>query len=124
MVFGIGIDMIEVDRVAEKVAKEDFKTRVFTEGEIAYCELNFNDPQKYAARFAAKEAFFKALGTGWMGQFTFKDVEVVNDEMGKPGIKLHGAVKDWVSEKGIQNIFLSLSHIKTMAGAVVVLETK
>jgi holo-[acyl-carrier protein] synthase len=123
MVFGIGIDMIEVDRVAEKVTRQEFKERVFTVSEIEYCEATFHDPKKYAARFAAKEAFFKALGTGWMGQFSLREVEIVNDEFGKPSFVLHGEVKEWVFKKGIQNIFLSISHLRAIAGAVVVLET-
>jgi holo-[acyl-carrier protein] synthase len=122
MVFGIGIDMIEVERVAGKIQKPDFLERVFSKGEIEFCENNPIKEERYAARFAAKEAFFKALGTGWMGQFTFNEVEVVNDEMGKPFIKLHGAVAEWVTEKGIKKIFLSMSHLKSMASAVVVLE--
>ena len=122
MVFGIGIDMIEVERVAAKIQKQDFLERVFSKSEIEFCESNPIKEERYAARFAAKEAFFKALGTGWMGQFTFNEVEVVKDEMGKPGIKLHGTVAEWVAEKEIKKIFLSMSHLKSMASAVVVLE--
>jgi holo-[acyl-carrier protein] synthase len=69
MIWGIGIDIIEVERVAKKVDKPGFKERVFTEREIAYCDGFHLRAERYAARFAAKEAFFKAMGTGWMGRF-------------------------------------------------------
>ena len=122
MIFGIGIDMIEVDRVSRLLARDSrFLDRVFTERERVYCEMKKNKAQNYAARFAAKEAFLKAAGTGWRGGMTFRDVEVVNEESGKPTIVVSGRAKSFVEENGISDIQVSLTHIKSVAGAVVTL---
>jgi holo-[acyl-carrier protein] synthase len=123
MIFGIGIDIIEVDRIRKQIEKgERFKKRIFTEKEQKYCEPKRNKAQNYAARFAAKEAFFKAIGTGWRGGITFKDVEIVNNERGKPEIFLYGKAKEFVKEKKLKNIQVSLSHIKNFASAIVAVE--
>ncbi|MEZ4963061.1 MAG: holo-ACP synthase [Saprospiraceae bacterium] len=122
MIAGIGIDLIEVERVAGKIAKPGFKELAFTPAEIAYCEKTPNAAEGFAARFAAKEAFFKAIGTGWMGHFNLRDVEIRNNAAGSPEIHLHGKVKDWAAEHRLGRILLSLTHLKTVAGAVVVVE--
>ncbi len=122
MVHGIGIDLIEVERVAKKIQKADFKNKVFTANEIAYCEANYTNAERFAARFAAKEAFFKALGTGWIGQFSFTEVEIVTDELGKPNIQLYGKVKEYAENQHITQISVSLTHLKSVAGAVVIIE--
>lgn len=122
MIYGIGTDLIEVERVAKKVAKPDFKRKVYTEREIAYCEANYNSAESFAARFAAKEAFFKALGTGWQGFFSFCEVEILNDEKGKPTVFVHGKVKAFVEEQQFSNIQVSMSHLKSVASAVVIIE--
>ncbi|MBQ7198764.1 MAG: holo-ACP synthase [Selenomonadaceae bacterium] len=121
MIIGIGNDIIEIKRVGRAVDSEHFKQRVFTDTEINYCE---NRGQRaaasYAARFAAKEAFFKALGTGI---FTaLKEVEVVNNLRGQPEIFLCGDAKNLAQEIGVDKIFLSLSHSIDYATATVVLE--
>lgn len=123
MIFGIGTDIIEVLRIEEKLVRtEDFKQRLFTAREIAYCESRGKSAQHFAARFAAKEAFLKAMGSGWRGGFRFDEVEIVNNDDGKPEAQVHGKVKIFCDERGIDRIHVSLSHIKDLAKAIVVLE--
>lgn len=123
MTFGVGIDMIEVERVASGINKESgFREMIFSEAEIAYCESKKNKFEHYAARFAAKEAFFKALGTGWVENTLFNEVEVINNADGKPEIRLLGSTLSTVDARGITKILVSLSHIKETASAVVILE--
>ncbi|HEY6063098.1 MAG TPA: holo-ACP synthase, partial [Chitinophagaceae bacterium] len=121
---GLGIDMIEVDRVATNINKEaGFRELVFSKKEIDYCETKTDKFVHYAARFAAKEAFFKALGTGWSEGTAFNEVEITNNDAGKPEISLLGATgKASVVLLGIFTISLSLSHLKTIASAVVIIE--
>ena len=123
MIVGIGIDIIEVARIQKQISRGDkFKERLFTPLEIAYCESKKNRQQNYAARFCAKEAFFKALGTGWREGLGFKQVEVINDEKGKPEIRLHGKAQQLAADAGITNIQVSLTHLKEIASAIVTLE--
>ena len=125
MVFGIGTDIIEIGRVEEKLARtEGLKKRVFTPREIAYCESKARSAQHFAARFAAKEAFLKAIGTGWSRGYRFVDIEILNNEQGKPELVLTGKVKDFCEENGITGFHVSLSHIRVVAKAVVVLERR
>lgn len=123
MITGTGIDIVEVDRIAEKIGKEKgFRELVFSASEIAYCEARTHKFEHYAARFAAKEAFFKATGAGWVNGTAFNEIEITNDAAGKPLISLTGATAATMQEKGIGKIHVSLSHVKTMATAVVVVE--
>ena len=123
MITGLGIDTVEVARIAGKIGKENgFRELVFSPNEIAYCENKPHKYEHYAARFAAKEAFFKALGTGWLNGTAFNEVEVVNDELGKPFINCIGATNVTIAELKIGNIAVSLTHTKTTAAAVVILE--
>lgn len=123
MIYGVGIDLIEVQRVARLLEKGiRFKERIFTSREREYCEAKRNNAQNYAARFAAKEAFFKALGTGWSGGLTFRDVEILNDRLGKPEITLHGKAREAAARLGIRRINVSLTHIREMASSIVTLE--
>ncbi|MDB5148597.1 MAG: acpS [Mucilaginibacter sp.] len=123
MVFGVGIDMIEVERVQSSIAKEQgFRELVFSAKEIAYCEGKTNKYQHYAARFAAKEAFFKALGTGWLKDTAFNEIEVTNDESGKPILEPIGESAAVINRNGPLKISVSLTHLKTMASAVVIIE--
>ncbi|MGZ6523275.1 MAG: holo-ACP synthase, partial [Bacteroidia bacterium] len=96
--------------------------KVFSKTEIAYCEAKANKAESFAARFAAKEAFFKSLGTGWRGGMAFNEVEVTNDDLGKPSLNILGATAEIIKEKNIKIIHVSLSHVKEMAMATVVLE--
>ena len=123
MVEGLGLDIIEVERIAEKINKESgFREMVFSKTEIAYCESKPNKFEHYAARFAAKEAFFKALGTGWLKGTHFNEIEITNSESGKPSLVLLDETKKTLSPLGISKILVSLSHLKSIASAVVIIE--
>ena len=123
MIFGTGIDIIEVDRVAKQIAENNgFKEKIFTEKEIEYCESKKNKAQHYAARFAAKEAFFKAIGTGWRNGMAFNEIEILNNELGKPEVVLHGKTKEFSKKQLINNIHVSLSHIEKFVNAIIILE--
>jgi len=123
LVFGIGTDIIEVPRVEQALSRTGrLKQKIFTPREIEYCESRGKSAQHFAARFAAKEAFLKAMGTGWQGGHRFDEIEVINNERGKPEAVVHGRVKAYCQENGISRFQVSLSHIKELALAVVVLE--
>ncbi len=123
MIFGIGIDTIEVSRIAKQLSEDErFTHRVFTEGEIEYCEGKKHAAEHYAARFAAKEALLKALGTGLRGPMKWTDMEVFKDDAGKPAIRVSGHVRELVEKNGSFRIHVSLSHIKDMASAVIIIE--
>lgn len=124
MILGIGFDLLEVSRMARSLEEHGarFVARVFTEGEIRECEGRLDRAQALAARFAAKEACLKALGTGWAQGLTFQQVEVFKAEGGRPELGLSGAAREWASRMGVRAIHVSLTHQKGMAGAVVVLE--
>lgn len=123
MIYGVGIDLIEVERVAEKIGKKaGFRELVFSQLEIDYCEARTNKYEHYAARFAAKEAFFKAIGTGWRNGTAFNEIEITNEENGKPNISFTGKTADAIATLKLGKIAVSLSHLKTMASAVVIIE--
>ncbi len=123
MIAGVGTDIIEVERVAASIAKGGgFRELVFTQSEIDYCETKAHKAQHYAARFAAKEAFFKAVGTGWAEGTAFNEIEITNGPSGKPSLRLLGATQKKLDSLEIQHIWVSLSHVKTMATAVVIIE--
>jgi holo-[acyl-carrier protein] synthase len=123
MIAGLGIDLIEVERVAASISKEGgFRELVFSPKEIDYCEKKANKFEHYAARFAAKEAFLKAMGTGWAEGTSFNEVEITNDDKGKPQLTLLGATRESMVSWGRITISVSLSHQKTMASAVVIIE--
>jgi len=125
LIFGIGIDLIEVARIAKQIDSQTrFKTKIFSKKEIEYCEsFKVNRAQHYAARYAAKEAFFKALGTGYRGGLTFAEISIENDNLGKPSVILSGNIRALAESKGFTNIQISLSHIKEYACAIVIIET-
>jgi holo-[acyl-carrier protein] synthase len=123
MIEGVGIDIIEVERVANNIGKDaGFRELVFSKNEIEYCEKKTNKFEHYAARFAAKEAFFKALGTGWMNGTSFNEIEIVNNANGKPVVNLLGETAIAINKTGSIKIAVSLSHLKTIASAVVIIE--
>ncbi len=125
MIFGAGTDIIEVQRVEEKLLRtENLKIKLFTPTEIAYCESKHRPALHFAARFAAKEAFLKAMGTGWSGGHQFSEIEVINNPLGKPELFVHGKVQEFCEAHGIGAMEVSLTHIKDVASAVVVLEKK
>ena len=114
----IGIDITEVKRIEELALQyERFLPRVYTALEIEYCVKKKNKYQHLAARFAAKESVLKALGTGWSGRIDWKDVEIVNDQWGRPFVNTHGRVKEIVKERGIKTISITLSHCRDYAVA-------
>ena len=121
MILGIGTDIIEVARIKKAVEKIAFREKVFTTREIEYC-VKDKTGQSFAARAAAKEAFFKALGTGWRDKMKINEVEIQNDELGKPFIVLSGEALRVFEQKGGNKIHVSLSHIKECAVAFVVIE--
>lgn len=123
MIFGVGIDHIEVARVRKQVESQHFRERVFAPEEIAWCESKRRSAEHYAARWAAKEAFFKALGTGWREGMEWTEVAVVNDDLGKPSLLLRGKAAEMAEERNISAQHVSLSHLKVTACAVVILET-
>src|SRR5215510_3000916 len=127
MIFAIGIDLAEVNRI--KAALENpvtgtrFRNRVYTAGEQTYCESRrAGKYQSYAARFAAKEATMKALGKGWGRYVGWLDIEVVRRRGSRPEITLHGKAKEYAESLGIQRLHLALTHTTTLAEAVVVAE--
>ena len=123
MISGVGIDMVDVKRIAKSINKENgFREMIFSKTEIAYCESKKNRFEHYAARFAAKEAFFKALGTGWANDTQFNEVQVTNADNGKPEMALLGSTLETIKAMGIKRILVSLTHIKTTASAVVIVE--
>ena len=124
MIFGIGIDLVEVDRLRSSVKKfgDKFLNRIFTENEIKYCQTKFNSYQHYAVRFAAKEALLKAIGTGLRSGMTWHQIEIVNDTQAKPSIITYGECQKFLQKLEIKKIELSLSHTKDHGVAVVILE--
>jgi holo-[acyl-carrier protein] synthase len=124
MIYGIGIDVIEVNRIQKEIDREGgLAEKVFTVIETGYCEKKHDKAQHYAARYAAKEAFFKALGTGWRDGMRFSEIEVFNNELGKPGIRVFGNVKEFCDNAGITEMRLTMSHIRQLAMAFVILES-
>src|SRR5262245_3831826 len=124
MIISTGIDIIEISRVEEVLERRGprFLRKVFTEGEISYCESRIARASSYAVRFAAKEAVMKALGTGWSGGVGFKDVEVIRDSDGAPSIRLHGRASARFHELGALAVHISLSHSRDLAIAQAVVE--
>ena len=124
MIIAIGIDIIEIARVEEVFSRqgERFRERVFTEGEVDYCERRALRMSSYAARFAAKEAAMKALGTGWSDGVRWRDIEVVRGEKGAPALHLHGRALERLHEIGARRAHLSLTHSEQIAMAEVILE--
>ena len=124
MIVGTGIDIAEVPRIREAIARhgERFLKRIFTEGEIQYCESKANRVERYAARFAAKEAGMKAIGTGWNHGVRWRDIEVARKPGGRPTLLLHGKAAEFALRLGATNIALSLTHTAEQAMAQVILE--
>jgi holo-[acyl-carrier protein] synthase len=125
MVIGIGIDIVENSRIRESIERfgARFLQRIYTEGEMEYCSKNADPAIHYAARFAAKEAAFKALGTGWSSGVKWKDVEVERLASGKPELRLHGAALERATAIGATRFLVSLTHDRTMSSAVVVFDS-
>jgi holo-[acyl-carrier protein] synthase len=125
MIVGTGIDIAEVPRIAQAIERfgERFLRRIFTDGEIRYCDSKANRVERYAARFAAKEAAMKALGTGWNHGVRWRDCEVVRMPGGRPTLKFYGKAAEFAARLGAKNVVLSLTHTKEQAMAQVILES-
>ena len=124
MILSIGVDIVEVYRIRETIARTPrFVERVFTSGERKYCESKgVAAAQSYAGRFAAKEAFLKAIQTGWRGKITWHDIEIISDTEGVPTLNITGEAKRIADERGATNVHLSISHTTEHAVAQIVLE--
>ncbi len=124
MIVGTGIDIAEVPRIGAAIERfgDRFLRRVFTADEIRYCESKANRIERYAARFAAKEAALKAIGTGWKGGVAWVEVEVRREPGGRPTIAFHGKAGEFAARLGVKRAALSLSHTKDQAIAAVILE--
>ena len=123
MIFGVGIDNIEVKRIKKQIdGSTKFKEKIFTAKEIEYCESKKNYAESFAARFAAKEAFLKAIGTGWNDGLEFNDIEILNDEKGKPMVHLRGKAKQIILDNVLGQIQVSMSHLKEIATAIIIIE--
>ena len=125
MIVGTGIDIAEVPRIARALARhgDRFLHRVFTEGEIRYCDSKANRVERFAARFAAKEAGMKALGTGWNHGVRWRDIEVSRQPGGRPTLTFHGKAAEFAARLGAVHVALSLSHTAEQAIAQVILES-
>jgi holo-[acyl-carrier protein] synthase len=125
MIVGTGIDIAEVPRIAASIERfgSRFLHRVFTEGEIRYCEAKANRVERYAARFAAKEAAMKAIGTGWNHGVAWRDVEVCREPGGRPTLTFHRKAAEFASRLGARHVALSLTHTAEHAIAQVILES-
>jgi holo-[acyl-carrier protein] synthase len=125
MIVGTGIDIAEVPRIRQSIERfgDRFLQRVFTAGEIQYCDSKANRFERYAARFAAKEAAMKALGTGWNHGVRWRDCEVARMPGGRPTIVFHGRAGEFAAKLGMKNAALSISHTAEQAIAQVILES-
>lgn len=124
MILSIGIDIVEVYRIAETMARTPrFADRVFTDYERAYCDAKgAAAAQSYAGRFAAKEAFLKALQTGWRGKITWQDIEIVSDDQGVPSLHVSGEASKLFENSGATRMHISISHTSEHAVAQVIFE--
>ncbi|MGA2414208.1 MAG: holo-[acyl-carrier-protein] synthase [Candidatus Sulfotelmatobacter sp.] len=124
MIVGTGIDIAEVPRIRQSIARfgERFLQRIYTPSEIRYCDSKANRLERYAARFAAKEAAMKALGTGWSRGVRWRDCEVARQPGGRPTIIFHGKASEIAAKLGVKHASLSISHTAEQAIAQVILE--
>jgi holo-[acyl-carrier protein] synthase len=124
VIVGTGVDLAEVPRIKASIERygEKFIRRIYTAAEIAYVERKANKFERYAARFAAKEAGMKAIGTGWRRGVTWKDFEVANLPSGKPTLRFHGVAARFAAALGVKNVSLSITHTAELGMAHVILE--
>ena len=123
MVVGLGVDIVEVDRIRKALENQPkMVQRVFTEQEAEYCGARKNQYQHFAGRFAAKEAALKALGTGWAEGIRWRDVEVSSEPSGRPHIHFHGRAEEVFESLQAGRALLTITHAKAYAVAVVILE--
>ncbi len=124
MIVGTGVDLAEVPRIKASIERfgAKFVERIYTPREIAYVERKANRYERYAARFAAKEAGMKAIGTGWRHGVRWQDFEVTNLPSGKPTLRFHGMAAEFANKLGVKNVALSMTHTAELGMAHVILE--
>jgi len=124
MIVGLGLDIAEIDRIEAAITRHGapFLERLFTPAEIAYCERFKNRYERYAGRFAVKEAAMKALGTGWSRGVRWRDIEVMREPSGKPGLRLEGAAREIADGLGVKHISVTITHSGNLALAQVIFE--
>jgi len=124
VIVGLGVDIAEVGRIRTSIERhgDHFLRRVFTPAEIAYCERHRNKYERYAGRFAAKEAAMKALGTGWRRGVRWVDLEVVRQPSGRPTLELRGVSRQIADELGVKHVAMTITHTETQALAQVIFE--
>jgi holo-[acyl-carrier protein] synthase len=122
MIRGLGIDLVEIQSVVASLDSEAFTNKVFTPAEVAACRVYGSPAEHFAGKFAAKEAFMKAIGQGIRQEIWFSQIEVLNDPQGKPYIVPSGRAAEALKAQGVQAVHLSLSHTANLAVAVVILE--
>src|ERR1700693_2442829 len=124
MILGTGVDLAEVGRIRDAIGRygNRFVERIYTPGEIAYVERKANKFERYAGRFAAKEAGMKAIGTGWKRGVRWQDFEVANLPSGRPTLRLHGEAGRIAAAMGVTSISLSITHTSELGMAHVILE--
>jgi holo-[acyl-carrier protein] synthase len=125
MIVGLGLDIAEIDRIEAAITRHGapFLERLFTPAEMAYCERYHARAERYAARFAAKEAAMKALGTGWSHGVRWRDIEVTREPSGKPTLRIEGVAAQIAQRMGVKNISLSITHSGNLALAEVIFES-
>jgi len=123
-IVGVGVDIVEVDRVRRLIVRhgERFLRRVFTDQEVQYCQRAVHSAQRFATRFAAKEAVLKALGVGWQKGVSFREVEVRINKLGAPSVELGGRALEISRSLSVERLFISLSHDRNYAVALAVAE--
>jgi holo-[acyl-carrier protein] synthase len=124
MIVGLGVDIAEIDRIEAAIARRGnaFLERVFTPSEIAYCQRHRSQAERFAGRFAAKEAAMKALGTGWRRGVRWVDIEVVREPSGKPTLVFYGATRILAERLGVKHVTVSITHAGNTAYAQVIFE--
>lgn len=124
MIYGVGIDIVQISRIEKALQRwgEKFRNRIFTSGEVFYCQKKRNGAANYAGRFAAKEAFVKALGVGMRRGIHWRDIEVARGPLGKPILKVSGRAQEICQKEGIKEILVTLTHDREYSSALVILE--
>ena len=124
MIVGVGIDLAEVDRIEAAIRRhgQRFLNRVFTEEEVCYCQARGNPYERFAGRFAAKEAAMKAIGTGWRRGVGWRDFQVSREPSGRPTLRFAGVAAKWFERLGARRAHLSITHSGNLAVAQVILE--
>jgi holo-[acyl-carrier protein] synthase len=124
VIVGLGADLTEVERIRSMIERrgEPILRRLFTPAEIAYCEQHRNKYERYAGRFAVKEAAMKALGTGWRRGVRWVDIEITREASGKPALELRGVAREFADRLGVKTMAITITHTEGLALAQVIFE--